>query len=139
MLRRHWGGLLAAVLLPLSVWAADLVLPRIFAPRDPIRAADINANFAALRDEVNALKRASGGGVDGGSGGVRVSGVVPGSQELVQNYNKLISLTCTVDTSSAGGPQTARLPVAVLPDGQLANYGSGSGFLVTNCLAVFAP
>jgi hypothetical protein len=46
-------GVATGVLVPLTLYAADAALPYVFTPGTPIRADQVNANFAALRDAVN--------------------------------------------------------------------------------------
>lgn len=42
------------LLIPVVIWAANAVLPFTFSSGGAIRASEINANFSALRDAVNA-------------------------------------------------------------------------------------
>lgn len=57
MNRKYWAGLATTLLLPLVVWGADVMLPFTFSAGGRVRAAELNANFEALRTEVNRLNR----------------------------------------------------------------------------------
>lgn len=53
------------VAIPTIIWAGDLVIPHVFVPDTTIRAAEVNANFEALRSGVAAVDGmvVNGGGV----------------------------------------------------------------------------
>lgn len=60
---RRLAGILVAVLVPVVVWAGNLVLPFSFQAGSPIRASEMNANFAAVKQAVDDLDaRVSGTG-----------------------------------------------------------------------------
>jgi len=59
-------GAVAGVMVPLTIWAADAFIPHTFSAGTPIRAEEVNANFAALRDAVNS--KADRGTAGGGGG-----------------------------------------------------------------------
>lgn len=46
-------GIALGVLVPLVIWAGDLVVPHTFTAGGPIRADEMNANFEAVRAAVN--------------------------------------------------------------------------------------
>lgn len=48
-------GILIAVFIPLAVWAGNLVLPFTFQSGAPIRASEMNDNFAAVKQSINDL------------------------------------------------------------------------------------
>jgi hypothetical protein len=52
-LKRLRLGVLLGLLVPLVIWAGDLVLPHRFSSGDPIRASDMNDNFDAVAAAVN--------------------------------------------------------------------------------------
>lgn len=70
---KHRGvaGVVLALLVPLAVWAGNLVLPFTFHAGDVIRASEVNANFTAVKDSVDdldaRLSSASGGSAHSGS------------------------------------------------------------------------
>jgi hypothetical protein len=47
-------AVLTGLLVPLVIWAGDAVLPNTFSPGTLIKSSELNANFEALRDAVNA-------------------------------------------------------------------------------------
>ena len=71
-----WVVVFLAVAAPTLIWAGDFLVPHVFVPGTAIKAAEVNANFEALRSEVSAFDRivVNGGGVvkktyDDGNGG----------------------------------------------------------------------
>lgn len=52
-------GVILGILVPLTIWAADVLLPHTFQSGGAIRASEVNANFEALRVAVNAKAEAS--------------------------------------------------------------------------------
>jgi hypothetical protein len=55
--KRHWRllGILGALFVPAAALAA-VTIPFTFAPSTPIRASEVNANFAALKEAVDNLQ-----------------------------------------------------------------------------------
>lgn len=60
-----WVVVLFIVVVPTIIWAGDVMLPHVFMPETTIKAAEVNANFEALRKDIAASDRmvVSGGGV----------------------------------------------------------------------------
>lgn len=54
MNKSHRTGLLLGLLIPVVIWAANAALPFTFSSGGAIRASEVNANFTALRDAINA-------------------------------------------------------------------------------------
>lgn len=69
--RQQLAGVLFAVLLPLVVWAGNLVLPFSFQSGTPIRASEMNANFDSVKQAIDGLE----GRVSSSGGGVVRSGI----------------------------------------------------------------
>lgn len=60
-------GIVMGVLIPVGVLASNLTLPHTFTAGTPIRAAEVNANFAAVATAVNSKLDSSAAGTKSGS------------------------------------------------------------------------
>jgi hypothetical protein len=118
-------GAVAGVLVPLSIWAADAILTHTFSAGTPIRAEEVNANFAALRDAVNSkADRGTTGGGGGVTSGSRLKLVRLSSadgmsvpyiydEEASLFYDTTLKIYCAMDSAgSEAAPQLRCQPPA---------------------------
>lgn len=116
MLRhRRLGGIILAILLPVVVWAGNLILPFTFQSGTPIRASEMNANFAAVKQAVDELD-------------ARVSGSGTG---LLRSGTRLKQITLE---GADGVSATGVFSFPIFWDSQLHTACLVAGFRYTHCL-----
>ena len=105
-----WIVVAFVVAVPSVMWAAEVVLPHVFVSGTTIRAAEVNANFDALRTEVSRGVRFSfvGGGASAAMNGGTVTYYTTLTHPLLDGNPDAFVFVTPADSGESFSCMTAR-------------------------------